>query len=388
VVRGFPEFTPQQENHMRGYIFLLTMSASLSLISAQTVFQDLTPTGGEDIAVYIDAGSGPANNGIVVENIYEGIKATGINGGVGILGKEYTGVVAYGVDGYMAIQAYGSGSGGAQGIKADVTGTTSALGITGNATADTDAWGVRGIASAEEGAIGVYGSALTGSGPKGARGVAAATLETTAMGVDGIAGAYDYVGATMLGVRGEGRGYDGDGITYGIYGMANQGSHNYGVYGFADADWHQEAIGVWGEATEGYYVNLAGYFNGDVTVTGSCNCYPSDEKLKKNVQPLARGLETVMALKPKAYEMKVEELKEQVQLSKGPQIGMIAQDVEKVIPEVVLPVRLPSRKKDGKETEPFEYKSVNYVALIPVLIKAIQEQEAKISALEKRLAER
>jgi hypothetical protein len=54
------------------------------------------------------------------------------------------------------------------------------------------------------------------------------------------------------------------------------------------------------------------------------------------------------------------------------QIGLIAQEVEKVFPELVT--------KDGQG-----YKAVEYQNLVPVLIEAIKQQQAKIEDLEARL---
>lgn len=136
-----------------------------------------------------------------------------------------------------------------------------------------------------------------------------------------------------------------------------------------------------------------GVFNGNLTVTGTCACTPSDEKLKKNVKPLNKGLDVIMALEPKAYDMKVDEFKGKLNLAEGPQVGMIAQAVEKIMPELITKVNIPGHESlDEKgnvvKTEAVDYKSLNYVGLIPVLVKAIQEQEAKIEALERKLATR
>jgi hypothetical protein len=55
----------------------------------------------------------------------------------------------------------------------------------------------------------------------------------------------------------------------------------------------------------------------------------------------------------------------------GRQIGLLAQNVEKIIPEAV-------NEKDG-------YKGVDYARLVPLLIEAIKEQEKRIQELEKQL---
>jgi hypothetical protein len=161
------------------------------------------------------------------------------------------------------------------------------------------------------------------------------------------------------------------GSTYGINVQAAYGDYVYGIYSYGvDAN-----IQAW-----------AGYFDGD-TYTGGCFCGPSDIMFKTNVQPLQGGLEKVMALSPKSYEMKVSEFKDRVNLPKGDKFGLIAQDVEKVIPEIVHPVAAPAHltkdewKKHVKKA-PFNFKSVDYVALVPILVEAIQEQQAEINALK------
>ena len=52
-----------------------------------------------------------------------------------------------------------------------------------------------------------------------------------------------------------------------------------------------------------------------------------------------------------------------------PSIGLIAQEVEKIIPEVI-------------ETDVNGYKTVNYDALIPILIESIKNHEKRIKLLE------
>ena len=91
----------------------------------------------------------------------------------------------------------------------------------------------------------------------------------------------------------------------------------------------------------------------------------SDARLKTNIVATTYGLKEVMALRPVHYNMK-----------KGgeAQEGFIAQEVRKVIPEVV----------SGKEGDLLkgETLGLSYGNLVPVLTKAIQEQQARIEALE------
>jgi len=88
----------------------------------------------------------------------------------------------------------------------------------------------------------------------------------------------------------------------------------------------------------------------------------SDGRLKKNIQPLDSSLEKISNLKGISYEWRKEE-HPGMGLTEGKQIGLIAQDVEKEMPELV------SKDKDG-------YKAVSYTRLTAVLVEAIKELKA------------
>ncbi len=75
-----------------------------------------------------------------------------------------------------------------------------------------------------------------------------------------------------------------------------------------------------------------------------------------------------MALNPVNYQWKTDEYPE-MKFSNGTQLGFIAQDVEKIIPEVV------TTNNEG-------YKGISYEKIVPVLTSAIQEQEKKIEQLK------
>jgi Chaperone of endosialidase len=89
----------------------------------------------------------------------------------------------------------------------------------------------------------------------------------------------------------------------------------------------------------------------------------SDARLKKNIRGLRYGLSTVMKMHPVQYNWK--------EGSDTEGIGFLAQDLRKVIPEVVV----------GDEKK--ETLAVNYIELIPVLVSAIQEQQKQIDDLKK-----
>jgi hypothetical protein len=101
-------------------------------------------------------------------------------------------------------------------------------------------------------------------------------------------------------------------------------------------------------------------FDGTTTIAGDLNVN-SDARLKANIISLGSTLAKVLQIDGKSYTMKKDENKKQ-------KIGVLAQDIEKVFPELV--------------SESNGVKSVNYQGLVPVLINALKEQDEKISRLE------
>ncbi|MFN8621724.1 MAG: hypothetical protein U0869_13360 [Chloroflexota bacterium] len=181
-------------------------------------------------------------------------------------------------------RARGSGVAGTQ----TTSGNTGALGQATNGAfgqAFSSAGnGVRGVANNGPLAYGVWGSAQQGTGVvgQGPTGVAGASLGTDGTGVRGTAntgpGATGVAGASSqgFGVAGVGKvGVEGSvtgGTNYGRLGQATIAVHGVagssngtGVQGVANTG--ALAFGVWGRSTSGY----AGYFSGDVQVTGALN---------------------------------------------------------------------------------------------------------------------
>jgi hypothetical protein len=100
--------------------------------------------------------------------------------------------------------------------------------------------------------------------------------------------------------------------------------------------------------------------------------YPSDIRFKKNLEPIKGSMEKVLDLTGLSYEWKTDEYKDKG-FPEGRHYGVIAQEVEKVLPEVV------NTGSDGT-------KAVAYTELIPVLIEAIKEQQKEIELLKKTVA--
>lgn len=102
------------------------------------------------------------------------------------------------------------------------------------------------------------------------------------------------------------------------------------------------------------------------TSDGTLTTATSDIRLKENVKTLKDGLDKVMQLRGVSFTWKSEP-------EAGTRIGLIAQELEEVIPELVF-----TNPTDG-------YKGVNYAELTAVLIEAIKEQQKQINDLKKEI---
>lgn len=208
----------------------------------------------------------------------------------------------------------------AKAIRGDANGGGTSYGVEGNSFVDNAA------------SAGVHGFSGYGNGVEGL------AAETGSNGVQGTAFSF---GAS------------------GVYGE-NMSGWGYGVAGRVAGG----GIAVFGDHWAGGW---AGYFNGMVFATISYTS--SDARLKKDIKDLKYGMGDVLKLRPVTFKWK--------ERSDGStQIGLIAQEVQNVVPEVVT-----TAGRDGSETL-----AVNYPGLVPVMIKALQDQQKVIEGLEGRIA--
>jgi hypothetical protein len=105
--------------------------------------------------------------------------------------------------------------------------------------------------------------------------------------------------------------------------------------------------------------------NGDFCYEGTTySC--SDRRLKRDIKPITSSLSNISQLNGYTYHWK-DSTKSQL-----PQIGVIAQELQVVYPELVI------EKADGML-------SVNYEGLVPVLIEATKEQQSEIENLQNQM---
>lgn len=124
---------------------------------------------------------------------------------------------------------------------------------------------------------------------------------------------------------------------------------------------------------------------GDLEYTGSL-IGPSDIRLKKNIKNLdgASVLEQILQLQPKTYLFNTDKYS-YISLAKGKQFGFISQEVEQIFPNLVhtdVHTYEVTKEKGEVTTEEVEIKGLDYISFVPLLTKAIQEQQTQIEDLK------
>jgi hypothetical protein len=104
--------------------------------------------------------------------------------------------------------------------------------------------------------------------------------------------------------------------------------------------------------------------------------FGSDRRLKENIVDISYGLDSVMAMQPRAFTF----------TSSGVEtIGFVAQELAEVIPEAVTGTAVEYSDADTPQEKASKSLGVSKDTLIPVLVKAIQEQQETITALTARI---
>jgi len=122
--------------------------------------------------------------------------------------------------------------------------------------------------------------------------------------------------------------------------------------------------------TEEFRMDTSGNFHADADVIAFSTTTASDIKFKENVKSIPYGLKEVLQMNPVEFDW--------IEKRDGTHdIGFIAQEMEKIVPEVI------------KETETLEvggtHKTMDYAKLTSILVQAIQEQQEQINKLKEQL---
>ncbi len=104
----------------------------------------------------------------------------------------------------------------------------------------------------------------------------------------------------------------------------------------------------------------------------------SDSTLKKNIVSLNESsIQKIKQLRPVYYQLKTDP-------TGAKQTGFIAQEVETVLPELVTTRSFDIENSSGTTVSTKQLLSLNYIGIIPHLVKAVQEQEALIEQLQQQ----
>lgn len=125
-------------------------------------------------------------------------------------------------------------------------------------------------------------------------------------------------------------------------------------------------------------------FGGDILATGNITAYSSDERLKENIQTIEGGLDKVCQLRGVTFDWRDDCEEKGFVPDMKSETGFIAQEVQKVIPDAVVPA--PFDSLEGHQSGE-DYLTVNPQKVIPVLVEAIKELKAEIEELKNASAE-
>lgn len=338
------------------------------------------------------------------------VSVTNTGAGTGVYGYSPAGQGVYGASidgkGVLGFSSYNTG--------VDAR-SSSGFGVSGQSTFGTGVYGESGTLAgqnpaiygktfaADPAGIGVYGFSGTGRGVQGnsdtGTGVFGFTntgagvygASATGPGVSGTSDSGNIIegygnGGLKFRVTNSGR-IDGQGICVGPYCLENPGRIIAGGLGgeftfldrtvnsFVDNPtngqrWLWYASGskarLWSGSDK-----LSIDPSGNLTITGCISASniacASDSRLKEHVKSLSYGLGEVLRLRPVSWQWKDT-------ATTQPNLGLVAQEVEPILPELVL------HNVDDKNSL-----GLNYMGLIPVLVKGIQQQQAQIEAQAKQI---
>ena len=180
---------------------------------------------------------------------------------------------------------------------------------------------------------------------------------------------------SVYGLKSEPSGLSTNQIIYGVYSKPSFSFGSSTVYGvYADKQ----------SGGNGYAL----YVNGEAFTTGSGNWVTSDQQLKDNVEDVVGALDVIRELRPTSYTYRQNDKYKLLNLPQGRQYGFIAQEVERVIPDLVRDTDIQFNEavadpgQTGHHTE--QMKAMNYQMLIPVLTQGIKEQQEQLDELRSK----
>ena len=177
---------------------------------------------------------------------------------------------------------------------------------------------------------------------------------------------------------------------YPSYGMTNGGLGTWITAGYHTSNYNVRAAWSVNNGSLGGYTSSGTSYtqtflvaqNGDTSTNDGTISSLSDERVKTDIKDLTDGLEIVKKLRPVTFKYNDDSTDDDGNLlmastSDKTRFGFIAQEVEKVAPQYVETI---TRKIKNVEVD--DFKTLSATRMIPMLFKAIQEQQTQIEALQ------
>ena len=124
---------------------------------------------------------------------------------------------------------------------------------------------------------------------------------------------------------------------------------------------------------------------GEIRATNNITAYYSDRRLKENITPIENALEKLMQISG-VYFNSNEVAEKYGYFNKDQQVGVIAQEIQAVLPQIVVPAPFDiAQNPDGTEYSKSgeNYQTVQYDKIAPLLIEAIKELYLEVQKLKK-----
>jgi len=181
-------------------------------------------------------------------------------------------------------------------------------------------------------------------------------------------------------------------LTEGYTGTAAS-THNIATGAVANATTKAVNIGTGGAAGSTTSIAIGSTTGTSVTTvnqtfraTGEITAYYSDKRLKTNIKPIENALDKVNQLHGVTYN--ANSVAESLGFTDtAEQVGLLAQDVQAVLPQVVVPAPFDLKIENGKEVSKSgeDYITVKYEKIVALLVEAIKELNDKVESLEAQL---
>ena len=148
---------------------------------------------------------------------------------------------------------------------------------------------------------------------------------------------------------------------------------------------NSEGSGIQMRGNVKIFGDQAGNQLGTMRATHDVVAFASDKRLKENIIKISNPLDKINKLRGVYFDWNKKSEEEGFRVErKQNEIGMIAQEVEKVIPQAI--DIAPFDEYKGTERE--NYKTIKYDRIIPLLVECIKEQQKQINKLQKQINEK